>query len=259
MPHKYEQYKDGYQQLFDNCVISSSKKAEIDSLVNKILANKSRYQVVALVTGVPWQFIGIVHGMEGALNFKTHLHNGDPLSAKTTHVPKGRPKTGSPPFSWEESATDALAYVGLTEWTDWSPPGLLYCFEKYNGFGYRSRGINSPYLWSYSNHYKKGKFTMDGKYDPNAISKQCGAVVLLKRIAEKENGSPVADIITQIKNLGAHVSYDPRNYHANAEQLQLLLNSTGKNLGVDGKAGRKTSNAYFDIIGKYLQGDPKHE
>jgi hypothetical protein len=144
--------------------------------------------------------------------------------------------------------------VGLTSWTDWSVPGMLYRFERYNGFGYRSRGINSPYLWSYSNQYKKGKFTGDGKYDPNAVSKQCGAVVLLKSI--NANDADI-DILTEIMRLGAEVIYDPGHVHANAEQLQLLLNRTGKSLFVDGRAGRKTSDAYFSISGEFLQGDPQ--
>ena len=48
--------------------------------------------------------------------------------------------------------------------------------------GYYSCGINSPYLWSYFNHYTKGKFVADHKYDPNAVSKQCGTAVMLKAL-----------------------------------------------------------------------------
>ena len=98
---------------------------------------------------------------------------------------------------------------------------------------------------------------MDGRYDPNAVSKQCGAVVLLKRIYEKEAAAPAVDLITQIKELGKQVTYDPGHFHAKAKQLQKLLNATGKKLVEDGKAGRKTSNAYFFVAGKYLKGDPK--
>jgi lysozyme family protein len=30
--------------------------------------------------------------------------------------------------------------------------------------------------------YEKGKFVMDGKFDPNAVSKQCGAALMLKAV-----------------------------------------------------------------------------
>ena len=74
---------------------------------------KPRYDQVANATGVPWYVIGIIHEMEGGLNFTTHLHNGDPLTRRTVQVPAGRPPTGMPPFQWEESAIDALDAGGL--------------------------------------------------------------------------------------------------------------------------------------------------
>jgi len=59
---------------------------------------------------------------------------------------------------------------------------MLYRCERYNGMGYRSRGIHSPYLWSYSNLYQKGRFTGDHVFDPDNISSQCGAAILLQRL-----------------------------------------------------------------------------
>jgi len=137
--------------------------------------------------------------MEGSLNFNTHLHNGDPLTHRTNHVPANRPLTGNPPFTWEDSAVDALSMRNLNKVTDWSLPSLLYHMEAYNGFGYRSQDppINSPYLWSYSNNYGAGKFVADGKYDPDAVSKQCGAAVILHQMVAQgiigfdANGNPL--------------------------------------------------------------------
>ena len=256
MPTNLQQYKDEYQRLFDTCVIKESKYPEIDSYISKMTANKSSYDAVSKITKIPWNFIAITHCMEGSLNFKTHLHNGDPLSARTVQVPKGRPANGNPPFSWEESAVDALTFEGFTALTDWSVPGMLYCFERYNGFGNRRYGINSPYLWSYSNHYSKGKFSSDGHFDPDAISKQCGAAVILRRMSEKQIAVVgQIDRITMIKQLGEQVSYAPNTYNEKAEQLQAMLNSVGVHLKADGKAGRMTSDAYFSIAGKYLKGD----
>jgi len=132
--------------------------------------------------GVPWVFVGVIHGMECGFNFAGHLHNGDRLTARTVNVPKGRPKDSEPPFTWLQSALDALRLKKLDSVTDWSVPHMLYLLEGYNGFGYRRRAMPSPYLWSFSNVYEKGKFVMDGKFDPNAVSKQCGAALMLKAI-----------------------------------------------------------------------------
>ena len=131
--------------------------------------------------------IACIHSLESSLNFNTHLHNGDPLSARTTRVPAGRPSFGSPPYKWKESAIDALEYNGTANWTDWSVAGICYRFERYNGWGYRKfrSPVKSPYLWSFSNHYTKGKYVADGKWDSNAVSQQCGACILMKRMEQR--------------------------------------------------------------------------
>jgi lysozyme family protein len=249
-----------YQRLFDTCVIAPDKYPFVTAAVEKMLASRSRYEAVEQKTSVPWYFIAIVHYMEGGGKFTTHLHNGDPLKARTVNVPKGRPKTGTPPFTWEFSAEDALAYTGVNKWTDWSLPGLLYKLEGYNGFGYRraSININSPYLWSFSNHYKSGKYVADGKYSPAAVSKQCGAAVILRRMAEMQIITfGQTDRMWMIMELGKQVSYAPSKYVAKAEELQKLLNLNGAHIRADGKAGKITSGAYFEVTGEYLKGDPR--
>ncbi len=252
--------KRNYQYLFDNCQIPEEKYNTVDQCVRKIVAVRSRYMAVSVLTGIPWYFIGIIHMMECSGDFTCHLHNGDPLSARTVHVPKNRPLTGNPPFTWEESAVDALKIKSLDQWTDWSVPGILFQFERYNGFGYRSKEIKSPYLWSFSSHYKKGKFTADGFFDPNSVSRQIGAAVLLRRMSELQIAvTGESDTLTQIKKLGQQVAFDPAVYNPLAKELQHLLNSVGMHLRIDGKAGRFTSDAYFNITGKYLKGDKKED
>ncbi|HWB24708.1 MAG TPA: hypothetical protein VG738_04470 [Chitinophagaceae bacterium] len=246
-----------YQLLFNTCVINPAKTAEIDRQIDTMVANKAIYDSISTDTNVPWYFIAIIHCLECDLNFHTHLHNGDPLTARTVQVPKGHPVNGNPPFTFKESAVDALTIEGFTTWTDWTTPGMLYLFEKYNGFGYRSRGINSPYLWSYSQHYTKGKFVADGRFDPDAVSQQEGAAVILRRINERQLLLGLSDIITQIRTLGETVNYDPAHDIEAARTLQNLLNSTGLHLKVDGKAGQNTSDAYKHISGKFLNGDPR--
>jgi len=185
-----------YELLYDSLLIRPNRRASVDQLAKKITANKARYEKVAKPLGMPWYVVAVIHSLEASGNFTRHLHNGDPLNARTTHVPAGRPKTGRPPFTWEQSAIDALTYQGFGTWKDWSIPGTLYKLEGYNGFGYRDHHPNvpSPYLWSFSNHYTKGKYVADGRFSPSAISQQCGAAVLLKRLQRggKTGGGKVA-------------------------------------------------------------------
>lgn len=136
---------------------------------------------------IPWYFIACTHYLECGLSFEKHLHNGDPLTNYTIHVPANRPKVGHPPpFSFEESAVDALKLKKFNEIANWNLPTILRKLEAYNGFGYfKYHQINSPYLWSYSNQYNKGKYVSDGKFDTEAVSKQMGAAVILKRLEER--------------------------------------------------------------------------
>ena len=176
-----------YMALYKNCRILPERLATVDTTINSLLSNKRRYKTVEKRSNVPWYVIAILHSLESSLNFNTHLHNGDPLTARTVNVPPGRPLNGKPTFSWEESAIDALEYDGLSTWDDWSFEGICYRFEKYNGLGYRMfhPEIESPYLWSFSNHYTKGKYKSDGRFDPDLVSQQCGAMVILKRMQER--------------------------------------------------------------------------
>lgn len=250
--------KSNYEKLFASCIIREAKYAEIDSLIAKIVSNKARYKAVSDPLNIPWYITSIIHCMEGSLRFDRHLHNGDSLLKRTVQVPAGRPKAGNPPFTWEESATDALIYDKLNTWNDWSISGILYRLELFNGLGYYKQGINSPYLWSYSNHYTKGKYVQDGKYDPNAVSKQCGAAVLLRRMLEQHLITlPNTHILEQILQQGSKTSYYAGTPTKEATELQTLLNQAGSVLRIDGKAGERTSTEYFKFSKTYLKGDPR--
>lgn len=192
---KFEDVADEYRRLFETCQIRSEHRSTVQWYVSKITdsARRKSYEQCYEETCVPWYAVAIIHGMECSFDFNSHLHNGDSLKAKTKQVPAGRPNPWLPPSDWVSSAVDALRYDKLHEQADWSLPRMLYRWEGYNGW--RSRllyKINTPYLWSFSNHYTKGKFVADNKWDPNAVSKQCGAAVMLKALVEGGHISPLA-------------------------------------------------------------------
>jgi lysozyme family protein len=183
----YDALKDGYVELFRTCRIREQNQTEVGWYVSKLLdpANRAQYQKVEDEVCVPWYFVGIIHALECSFNFKAHLHNGDPLRARTVQIPRGRPTPWNPPNDWISSAKDSLAYEKFVDLEDWSLPRTLFRWEAYNGFRSRANGINTPYLWSFSNHYTRGKFVADNVWDANAVSKQCGAAVMLKALLER--------------------------------------------------------------------------
>lgn len=182
-----EGLRSEYERLFLVMELRPEHADEVDRLVDQVAAGMPRYRAVAAETGVGWHVIAALHLLEAGLDWRAHLHNGDPLTRRTRRVPEGRPSAGSPPFTWEESAADALHLHSLHRWTDWSVGGTLYVLERFNGWGYRRRRphVLSPYLWSFSRHYTTGKFVADGRFDPRATSQQCGAAVLLRALSDR--------------------------------------------------------------------------
>ena len=184
----FESLKAGYRELFESSTVRDAHRATVDWYLSKLSDSplQARWYEVAQEACCPWYFVAITHAMEGSFNFQSHLHNGDPLRERTVNVPQGRPKTWNPPSSWEASAFDALSFDGFVDVSDWTLERMLYRWESYNGFRSRQNGINTPYLWSFSNHYSRGKYIADNVWDPNAVSKQCGAAVMLKVLVERK-------------------------------------------------------------------------
>jgi lysozyme family protein len=171
---------------FKAVILRDDCKDKVEWHMKQLLKHQSRYRDVGLsLNRMPWAMIGVIHAMECGFNFACHLHNGDPLTNRTKHVPAGQPQMGTPPFSWENSAVDALTQEGFNTVTDWSIPHMLYLLEKYNGFGYRKMEKPTPYLWSFCNLYEKGKYVADGRFDPKIISKQCGAAIMVKALIDR--------------------------------------------------------------------------
>lgn len=182
----FEHLADEYVSYFLRAEIRDARASTVEDLAEQALGFKPTYDLVGDELGIPWWFIAGIHLLESTFNFTTHLHNGDPLQQRTVREPPNRPAAGSPPFTWEESARDALERQELANLKDWSLPRALWRWERYNGFGYRSRGVPTPYLWSFSTIYESGKFVRDGEFSEGAVSQQCGAAVLLKALHEKE-------------------------------------------------------------------------
>lgn len=150
---------------------------EFAPVAKRLVAAKGRYQAVSAKTGVPWFVIAGIHQRESSQNFARSLAQGDPWNQVSTHVPKGR----GPFDSWEAAAIDALVNCPpyAARWKDWSPGGTMTLLESYNGLGYFRKGIPSPYIWSGTDQYQRGKYVADGVFDANAVDKQLGCAGLI--------------------------------------------------------------------------------
>src|SRR5262245_12643461 len=209
----YAELKSEYLQLWASMQICSDSREHVRRIARKLMRYKTQYLAVEARTGVSWLVVAALHNRESDADFATYLGNGEPLDRRTALVPKGR----GPFDSWEAGAVDALELDGLDQAKAWSPERACFEIEKFNGFGYRKRGVCSPYLWSFSNHYARGKYVADGHFSSTRVDEQCGAVPILKAIMEldssarfKTSTSPVTKPITitlgAIPRILAHIS-----------------------------------------------------
>jgi lysozyme family protein len=181
------QWLDVQRHRWEKAVPNTRHRAQTAAIVNRILLHRPRYEAVDRSSAVPWYVIAALHNMESGGSFRHHLHEGSPLSGRTRWIPKGHPKTGAPPFTWEESATDALRYDNLAA-VDWRYlTHTLYAAERYNGTGYLRyrKTVPSPYLWAGTSIYLRGKYVSDGKWSSTAISGQIGVAAIWKELESR--------------------------------------------------------------------------
>jgi lysozyme family protein len=255
IPQLNRALREEYERLFAQCKVRPERAQAVDRIVDRLVAAKTRYAGLETVLGTPWYVPAVIHSLESGQRFDRHLHNGDPLTRRTSHVPAGRPARGNPPFTWEASAQDALELKGLQHWQDWSVGGVMFKLEQYNGWGYRQfhPDVLSPYLWSFSQHYQKGKYVADGRFDRAAVSQQCGAAVVLRRMVDR-------DLIPtwNTTSTGPLFRYSNDTVAPRGVALQRFLNTLpGIDLEEDGQLGPASSQAVQRAFGHLLAGDPR--
>lgn len=198
----------------------------------KAVANKASYGEIEARTGVHWVFVAVTHYRECSQDFSRSLAQGDPWNERSRHVPAGR----GPFRSFEDAAVDALVNCAprAATNTDWSIAGMLTLLERYNGLGYFKRGLPSPYIWSGTDQYTRGKYVADGKFDPNVVDKQLGCAGLILAMQKLDSSIAFHD-----------ASMPDHNEVRDAAWLQNALNRLGAQpvLTVDGIAGTLTRAA----------------
>lgn len=162
----------------DELIINPSKLEAVKTLCLKFKNAQERYEYVSSKTGVPSDVLFAIHLRECSADFRGVLHNGERIlgsGKKTKLVPAGR----GPFETWEEAAIDAMEIEKKKFPASWDLAGKFDFCEKYNGLGYRKKGIPSPYVFAWTNGYSKGKYVADGKFDSNHIDQQCGTAAII--------------------------------------------------------------------------------
>lgn len=189
----------GYSSLLETMTISKYQN-EVSQMVEFIILNKPRYQNVEDGARVSKVLVAAIHAREASLSFEANILNGEPLDRKTEKVPKGR----GPWPTWELAAIEAmedLSRMGIArDLLNPSPAQMACILEHYNGLGYKNLKVNSPYLWSGTNHYSKGSFRevrffklfgpYVSRYYPDGEDSQVGAMPVILKLLESELAWP---------------------------------------------------------------------
>ena len=224
-----------------------------DREAHKIVEGHRRYLAVQRATqaqggpGVPWYLIGIIHSLESDFRWSECLHNGDPLPGPTVRVPAGR----GPFRDWEEAAIDAL-HLKRRLWSglDWQTVHEhLVALELYNGTGYlfHHPETNSPYLWGLTNHHDRGNYVADGRYDPDAITRQVGGAAILWHLLQGWPSMMPALTVASVERPGPVTG--PNAGRWEVSRLQAWLNGQpGPQVAVDGRWGPQTRGRYEQVF-----------
>jgi len=169
--------------LPNGVLIKSTMRGALGVVVKTIISNKQKYIDVQIKTGVPWRLIAGIHYRESSLDFRGVLHNGEKIlgtGKKTKLVPSGRG-----PFStWEEAAIDALLLKKAIFPKQWTAEACHEFSERFNGLGYRNKGMISPYVWAATGKYKSGLFVKDGVLDRNKVDQRLGTASIMEGLKD---------------------------------------------------------------------------
>ncbi len=171
-------------------------KVVLKKFLEKFEANKAKYNKVGEAANLPPILVAAIHRNEsGNMNFDSYLHNGEKLGKLTVKVPKGVLFAKG---EWEAAAIHALGgniqdnngresnkyakslreKIGLSSSTE--DVGKIFAFaEAYNGLGYRNKGQRSSYIYAGTNLMEAGRFTADGKYNPDETSSGIGVAAFI--------------------------------------------------------------------------------
>ena len=251
MMHPFVALSSEYESWVAKAHPRPERSLEIDRVARKLIQPSimTRFDEVYAEIGVPQVVQATICERENGCDFSKSPAQGDRWDRVSTHVPRGR----GPFKSWKESAIDAwtfcdeLAKLSIPKWT------LTYAcwkWEGYNGFGYRARGLRSPYVLGGTNLQQNGKVVADGKFDSAHMDGQLGAlpvalrmIELLPRLALGAATVIAPSIVPSVTPLPLGVGGGPDGVWQ-TDEIQRALASLGLYEGkIDGSYGRLTRAA----------------
>lgn len=247
MQEAFEALAPNYEALIAAAHVALSRVPTIDAAVARLLRDADAYAAVEKISGVPTAALMALAEREMDGNLSCYLGNGQPLRMRTTIVPRGRgPFTG--PNAFVAGCMDALTLDGLTRVPAWTLARFCYESEAWNGWGYRARGLPSPYVFGATTVQRPGKFVCDHVFDAHEMDPQIGTLALVLEIARQAPGLQFWTAVAPAAapSIVPDVDQHPHLDQVDAAWVQRALNKLGGPfvpLTVDDNYGRATARA----------------
>lgn len=259
----FEKLEPEYRALAARAIIKPERERELRSAAVRLLRDKATYAIVSQKTDIPIAVLMALAEREMTGNLHCYLGNGQSLKKRTTIVPKGRGPFLQPfPEDFIAGCLDALAIDRLDQVAHqaggWSLARFCYESEEWNGWGYRARGIPSPYVFGATSVQRAGKFPRDHFFDPTMMDPQLGTLAIVEELVRLDPSLVFGDLVTKVDDAPPLVPVAPHPVMAttNVKWVQDALNKLkvpakiGLNhtLKTDGDVGRETRLAvrYFE-------------
>jgi lysozyme family protein len=250
MQDTFPALEKSYVDLASRATIVPARERELALACESLIKDKAIYQRVEGLTHVPAAVLMALAEREMTGNLHCYLGNGQRLTMRTTLVPKGRGPFPDSADGFVEGCVDALHLDGLDQVYKmagaWSVARFCYESEAWNGFGYRARGLPSPYVFGATTVQRPGKFIRDGVFNASVEDPQLGTLALVDEIVKQDPSLAFADGVPKIESpsiVPITVAPHPAMVNVNAEWVQKSLNRlkvSGTPLLVDGNIGRGT-------------------
>lgn len=249
----FEQLEPEYARLVSSAKVDPSREREVEIVCEHLLNDRDLYGEVSAKTAVPIAVLMALAEREMTGNTYCYLGNGQPLNRRTTIVPIGRGPWNEPhPDNFIAGCVDALHLDGLDQYAQeygWSLPLLGYASENWNGWGYRARGIPSPYFVGATTAQRPGKFIRDHVYSPTMMDPQIGTLAIVEELVRQDPSLAFFDPIPKTAASPPQVQPHPVMGNTPIGRVQDMLNqlkSPGTPLVVDGNCGRGTRAAVWE-------------
>jgi|694.fasta_scaffold36434_8 lysozyme family protein len=171
--------------------LTDDHKQSLSSFLQNYQKNKGQYEAVssglkqAGISMNPSQ-VAAIHWREASGSFNKSIANGENLGGyirKDGRLGQGNPSNSfTPTNNWVTNSVEVLSYKVTEKYggpKNLNDPASFNDFaERFNGLGYKQRGLVSPYVYAGTDLYTGGKFTSDGKFDSGVFDKQVGTAVL---------------------------------------------------------------------------------